>query len=344
LPGEPRFVYLVLSHRDASQVQRLCRAILALSPVARIVVAHDVHASAPPDVSDWDRVSLSERGPSKWGSYQLVSDVFDAFEAIETDGDYEWVVTISGQCFPVVDLAAWERHVADSRAHALVLQFGGIGDGRLRFGRRRSAGNRRLSRYTHNHWHLPPVLPSRDGPLRRFYRRVLQRIAVNLSPIVDYTGHPDGGSVIGVRRVHQPIPDSWPPIAGSQWNAVDREALQHLLAVSRSRQVSRAWKKTHIPDEGMIPSILHAAEHLVVVDRPVSSALFEPLNNRHPVTVTPERLDELEALARASGAPFLRKFDQAIAGTLDEMERRIREVHVANDASRIACVENGGAT
>ena len=105
------FAYIILSHRAPEQVERLTRAIRALSPDARIVITHDTHLAPLPRPLD-DRVEVHERahGPA-WGRMGLVDAVLDRMVALEAAGDHEWVAVISGQDFPVRPLDAWEDEI-----------------------------------------------------------------------------------------------------------------------------------------------------------------------------------------------------------------------------------------
>jgi hypothetical protein len=83
------------------------------------------------------------------------------------------------------------------------------------------------------------------------------------------------------------------------------------------------YETSLIPDESYIQTIVTNAPHLTVTRRAVTADRFEPLGNPHPVTVTADRLPELLALAEETGAGFLRKFEEELPGTIDELERRL---------------------
>lgn len=314
------FAYVVLSHRAPEQVERLTRAIRALSPDARVVITHDTHLSPPPrPLDDGVEVHTRAHGPA-WGRMGLVDAVLERLVDLDAAGGHEWVAVISGQDFPVRPLAAWEDEVRGLGANAVIHSMP-IAE-RMRWGRDRDVLGRVLSRYEHRHFHLP----NRGRPPSRTKARarwVLQWLASQVGPVLSYSPLPDGGSVVGVRRLRSPFSAEFPCRKGSQWLALDRAAVRHLLDVDRAGHLRPAYETSLIPDESYIQTIVTNAPHLRVARRAVTADRFEPPGNPHPITVTAERLPELLGLAEETGAGFLRKFDAELPGTIDELERRL---------------------
>ena len=69
----PVAVYVVLSHRDPHQVERLIRAIRTSSPSSHVYVWHDARQSATPTSSD-PQVHVRAHGArTDWGSWRSSS-------------------------------------------------------------------------------------------------------------------------------------------------------------------------------------------------------------------------------------------------------------------------------
>jgi hypothetical protein len=312
-----RFAYLVLSHRNPKQIHRLVSAIRTLSPACTIVVSHDQAGSEPPEIDGIGHV-ISRR-PAEWGSFGLVDAVLDGFAAIEGLGPHDWVVVVSGQDFPLVDLDVWEARVASSGANALVLRSASVGH-RLRWGRHRNAPSVHLTRYTHRYVRLPNLLPLPEGRFRRRYRKALRRLWSNTAPVLSYQGRPGNAGLLGIRRRAHPPAPAWPPVKGSQWIAFDRRAIEHVIRADRDARIRGPWSKSYIPDEAYFQTLLCNEPTLHVLDRPVSMSLWPDPGLSHPATITTALLPQLLEDARATDAAFGRKFDDAEPGPLEQLE------------------------
>src|SRR4051794_19331478 len=104
------FCYVVMSHREPHQVLALVRRIRELSPDAHVLVRHDQSASrlAASDVeAAGGRLGKSE-APVTWGDWSQMRATLEAFDEACERAEPDWLVFISGQDWPVRDLADWE--------------------------------------------------------------------------------------------------------------------------------------------------------------------------------------------------------------------------------------------
>src|SRR5271154_2014255 len=111
--GGGRFVYAVFSHQRPAQVERLVQRILALSPEAAVVLHHDPRRepmvwTRPPD----PRVHIVEPQPMDWGGFTMVAATAHVLAYIEKELDYDYCALVSGQDYPVTDLASWQNDLA----------------------------------------------------------------------------------------------------------------------------------------------------------------------------------------------------------------------------------------
>lgn len=314
----PRFCYLVFSHREPVQVERLAVAIRGVSPSSRVVITHDTTSTPPPVVDDPAVTVHDLPGGAPWGSIALVDAVLERFRALEVEGDYDWVAVVSGQDFPLRPLGGWEEDLDATGADALL--FPHPMPRRLLFGSRRNGQGLHLARYTHRHIRFPALL-GRGGRLRRRCRWLAQRLAANLTPVVNYLPLPGGGSVLGVRRRRTPFGPSLPCRKGSTWFALRRPAVQRVLAADAEHGLRAHYRHTLCPDESLIHTAVRSDPGLEVRLGRLSADIFESPFDPHPMTVTGESLPRLLAVAAESGAPFGRKF--AAPEVIDELELRL---------------------
>lgn len=321
--------YVVLTHKDWPQVQRLVGAILASSPVAFVLVAHDSRVTRFPTGVDDPRVEVFEHGlATDWGSWELVEATLRSFEHVRSRADPALVVLISGQDYPVRRLVDWEAEVLAAGSWvgtAEQLHY------TPHWGRRRGDGQDPLTRYTHR-WFQTPLARRGirfGGRVGRLLRRVRGAVALRTEPLLSVRVVTRGRGVFwGVRR-RTPFSPERPCYSGSQWVALRRPELDHLLDedLAAGSRLRRFYRHTIIPDESALvtPLSWRAAPAGLT---PVTRVVWDPALDQ-PNTCS---LDDFEELV-CSGSAFCRKVDPiASAALMDELDRHIR-VEPAADGS-----------
>jgi hypothetical protein len=311
----PRVAYLVLTHKDPVQVETLADRIRYLSPVALIVVHHDLKAPVVP----WGGhpppgIDMIDRSRVEWGDWSIVDATLRMMRrALDLRAD--WVVVLSGEHWPVTDLASWEESLSTCTADALLpaLQL----PERLHFGRKDVDGNRFLARSIH-----------RWAKIGRPRSNLLHRALMAASKASRWT-HPvlklefslrSEAWFIGLPRRRGPV-KGWPLFKGSEWIACSASAVR---ALTEQPPAVMSWfARSHIPDECYFHSVLHHASGLVVRDVLVTWVPPEPVE---PTPAWMLLKDTELSDAFGSGAAFARKIDLArnreIARSID---RRVDE-------------------
>ena len=227
-----RTAYIVLSHRDPAQVERLAAAITRASPQGHVFITHDGRRSAAPRPAE--RVHVRAHGLSTdWGSWELVEATLDAFEWAREAVDPDLVVLVSGQDYPVRELATWEREF-------LATGGGWIGGAtplayRARWGRRRGEGTDDLTRYTYRWYRLPETGLAHLLPLglQRLRTRARGAFFLRAEPVLSWRHVARGrGSYLGIRLWLTPFSRTRPCCKGPQMVAIDRALLDRLLAAT----------------------------------------------------------------------------------------------------------------
>ncbi|MRX43686.1 hypothetical protein [Agromyces kandeliae] len=322
-PARPpvRAAYVVLSHADPAQVERLVRAILASSPGAFVLVAHDARRTRPPSDGGDPRVRVVEHGlATDWGSWELVEATLRSFAIVRDLVDPALVALVSGQDYPVRRLDEWEEEVLAAetwvgQAHAIRY--------RPRWGRRRGEGDDELTRYAYRWFQTPPARRRVrvGGRLGAGLRRVRGAVALRLEPLASVRVVTRGRGVFwGIRR-RTPFSAEHPCHLGSQWLALPRPLLDALLDedLATGSRLRRFYRRTIIPDESALVTPLSWRSEPAALP-PVTHVTWDVALDQPTVV----RLDDLEELV-ASGSAFCRKVDPAASAELmDELDRRIR--------------------
>jgi hypothetical protein len=120
-PPEPRFAYMLLTHKDPHHVEELAGRILDLSPTGHVVIHHDLASELLP----WqgqppDRVHFVDRRQVLWGDWSIVDATLRMILFAHDQLDADWFVMLSGEHRPIVDLEQWEADTLASDADAFV--------------------------------------------------------------------------------------------------------------------------------------------------------------------------------------------------------------------------------
>lgn len=308
--------YVVLSHTEADQVTRLVHAVLRSSPGSTVFVTHDARRFAAPLIDD-DRVRVTTHGrPTDWGSWELVEVTLEAMRAAREAVDPDLLVLVSGQCYPVRPLAAWEaelRAAGGWQGTARALDYAPA------WGRRYGTGDDELTRYAYR-W--APVGRHLDAVLRagRLPGRALWALAHRTEPLISLRlVHRGRGAHVGLRRR---LPAGTPPIRlGSQWLAVDRARLGVVLTeLAEGTSLRRLFERSVIADEAALQTVLGGTGP-PAVPLPVSYSLWVPEDD----TTRTFGLDDLAEI-RASGSPFCRKVHTVRSAELMDALDRVNGV------------------
>lgn len=286
-----RFCYLVLAHTDRAGLLRLVRRIRELSPSCAIVVRHrDPALVDPVELAASGAVDLVSPIEMGWGSWAMVRAVLEALDAARRLTNADFFVVISGQDYPVRDLAAWEREVRLSGADALLRPM--ILAPEV-YGRR---------------WRVFSV-PGRRTVAKRGCGWAMDRLGRLGSPWLqlyrqDRTG-PDTWWC-SVPRRDGANPPTWLTKA-SLWMTLRRDLLDQMLAVARvDGSGVRGLRTVLSPDEVVLQSL--ATRLGSAVRHEATSAMrWPPGGGPSPLWLTADLVRELAA---TDAAPFARKMPE----------------------------------
>lgn len=301
-----RVAYFVHSHRGPRQVERLLVALRRGSPDALLVVGH-CPAGEPLDAAVLDSLGalhFAHRRQCQRGYWSLLEPYFDAVELLSRQsGDYEWLVYLSGQDYPIRPLAELEAMLASS-SYDGYLTFRPVSapspDGRRRQGR---------VRYLYRYFDLPGY-----GAVLRFLRPLnkLQNV---------FNVHLTYGPRLGIRAQYPGAASGQAPFCGSQWTTLRRRGAERLLATARcSGSVVDHFKRTVVPDEAFAQTVLIHDGSFALCNDDLRFVDFQSSRDGHPRILTSADCSALVA----GGYHFARKFDLEIdAAALDWLDAHL---------------------
>ena len=306
--------YLIQSHRDPPQIHRLVRVLRQGSPRAKIVVRHDFGKC---DL-DWSSLAglpdtwlLPSTGPPQVrADYACqVQPYLDAIGWLEEQGiEYDWLVNLTAQDYPVKPVAEIERFLGEARC-----------DGFLRFWDVLSpaspwSARKARARYWHRYWRLP----AGAEPVMR-----ATRLLTRFLPIHFYL---DYGALLGVRALRTPFGEGFRCHGGWAFFTLRRAAALHVREfLAGHPEVERHYKTTVAAEESLVPTVLANSGRFELVDDDLRYIDYTRAQKGSPRTLTCADLPEL-----ASGRyHFARKFDLGVdREVLDRIDRELLGIQV----------------
>lgn len=237
-----RVAYFVQSHRSPRQVERLLGVLRRGSPDALLVVGH-CPAGEPLDGAVLEAVGalhFTHRRRCQRGYWSLLEPYFDAVELLARQPlDYEWLVYLSGQDYPVRPLAELEAELAASDKDGY-LTWRHVTE-RSADGRRRQGRVRYLYRYFD--------LPGWERALRLV--RPLNRLQNAFNVHLTY------GPRFGIRARYPAATPGHAPFVGSQWTTLRRRGAELVAATARDHgPIAAHFERTVCPDEAFAQTAL----------------------------------------------------------------------------------------
>lgn len=304
-----RVCYYVQTHRAPEQVVRLVRALRRGSPGSCILVLHDFGACAlePAPLAALPEVHLLRSCyPHVRGRFSgQAQPLLDAIAWLARERvAYDWLVTLTGQDYPVAPPGELERRLAAAEC-----------DGFLRFWDVESAASpwpRRKAR--RRYWYHYRRLPDAVAPALPLLRAVTRMLpGVHLS--LDY------GPWLGVRSRRTPWRGGYRCYGGWTWFALRRPAVERVASeLAPGTPLGDHYRHTMSPEESMVQTVLLNDGGFRLVDDDLRYVDY-----RGAVRGAPRTLTAADWPALASGRYcFARKFDpEADAGLLDRIDREL---------------------
>ncbi|PSN20736.1 N-acetylglucosaminyltransferase [filamentous cyanobacterium CCP5] len=240
--------YLIQAHRDPHQVCRLIRSIRAGNPSALILIAYDFtnsrfNTSLLKDFSN--TYLLKGTRPVIRGGISAIQPYFDAIEWLIDKGyDFDWLVYISGQCYPVQSTAKLEIYLSSTQKEGFIDYFN-ILSGQSKWSIQE--GYERY--YYHKISDLPAwtMLPSRMinkmSLLDRFPYAVKSR--------------PSFGVSLWQESQHPPFTDEFICYGGNHRHVLSRACVDYLNSfLLEKKEIFDYFCETWCPEEAIVQTIL----------------------------------------------------------------------------------------
>ncbi|HEX4951963.1 MAG TPA: beta-1,6-N-acetylglucosaminyltransferase [Thermoanaerobaculia bacterium] len=320
-----RVCYLLQTHRDARQIARLVATLGQQSPGSIVLVAHDqtgcaLTAQSLPGPAEVHYLPVA--GPMRRGYFSLLDPYLQGVAWLRREGlDYDWLVYLSGQDYPVQPLTRSEALLASAECDGFLRYWPALGTGGP--WRRRRQG---LLRYYFQYRDAPPwsapwlrLLKGLNGLQSQFHVQLVY------------------GLRVGRRARHTPFDHGRVCYAGWQWTTLRRACAEHVLETVESEpELVAYYRRTICPDESLVQTIL------------VGSGRFRLTNDNLRYSDTGASRDGRPRLLGVAdlgmlisgGYCFARKFDLDYdARVLDLLDERLDETEGPRSPGRAPLAE-----
>lgn len=296
-----RVCYQVHTHHLPELTERLVRRLVDTG--ALVLVSHDERGVELP--AGLERLGdvhvLRARGG--YGDFSHLDRWMAAVRWLESHGvDYDWMVTLSGQDYPLCPVVQVEKELADSAADAYLEHFPA-------FSHDCPWPERRVrARYHYRHVRLP----RQPAPVRH-----AMRLARGLNLVQPFLRVNAAFGSVGV-RTPTPFGPGFALWGGSFFTTMRRTCVDYLHDFYRTRPaVVRYFRGTLAPEEVFFQTVLVAADRFRLVNDPLRYFDFGHGDGSRPRVLG---VADVPALL-ASGDHFARKFDPRVdAGVLDALD------------------------
>lgn len=313
-----KVLYLIQTFKNLPQIVRLVRTIRQSDPSGVVLISHNREAfkletTAFAGLSDVHIINIS--GGSRI-DFSLPASYLAALEqAHELGIHFDWVINLTGQCYPVRPLREFvsllERAQVDAFIdHRQVFDEQGRGGGIWPY---EEAHGRYHYQY---HWRLTRrALPWVWGKVLRALLIVPHKIQPWVRIDTSYALQ------IGLRDRSSIVSPAFPLFGGSYYMTLSRRAADYLREFTRSHPQIRAhFSRMNVPSEVYAHTILANNPELALSGK--QHLFIDVAHNKRGLPCTLE-VNDLDRIA-ASGAFFARKFDPAIdSAVLDRLDQQV---------------------
>jgi hypothetical protein len=311
--GTPSLLYVVQSFQNQAQIVRLAATLARVDPRGRVLVCHNAASfSLDPDLfREEPRIQVLNVSGVRRAGMSLPMMYLRSLDHVDTLGwNYDWVVNMTGQCYPCRPLSELKAMLATTAADAFVDHWEIFGPGCM--WPRQEAALRYAYRYR---WRLlehepHPLVRKLLGLPRLLINRAQPWIRVDTSYTV----------ALGVRDRSGIFGDHYPLYGGSYYMTLSRAAAQRLREVAAARpELLQRCAEMIAPSEAFPHTVLlNSADLTVSPEHHFFLDVAGARVGRHPV-LTATDADRIVA----SGRFFARKVDlgvdRALLDRLDEV-------------------------
>lgn len=327
-----KVAYLIASHTNPAQIQRLVQVLHGGRIDCEIVIHHDYDHSFldPAAFADWPNIHiLQAQSLMKWGGFSMIEMTIRSIEWICEHLQFDWLVFLSGQDYPLQPVADIERALAESTYDGFVDGVrldDAIPCGPAECFIANTPGVRCIACLERYQYHYYRMISTQHGS--RAWRRLRTAWPAAIGPanplraLVCLKKVHSANSVdffLGLHARQKPIEPFHGFYKGSQWFTINRVVAEYIRDfIAQHPQYVEYYRRTLVPDESFFQTIIFGAQRFRIMN---DSQRFVAWHDTHQDSPGVLHMADFATLV-ASGKQFARKFDitrdSAILDLLDQ--------------------------
>ncbi|AFY58141.1 putative N-acetylglucosaminyltransferase [Rivularia sp. PCC 7116] len=312
--------YLIQTYKNPEQIYRLVKLIKSTTSNSFVIISHNFK-SCSLNTSLFKRLKNVEVIPNNgvmMGSFAIIQGFFDAISwLLNHQIKFDWLINLTGQDYPTQPLSKIENFLSKTNYDGFVEYFDVYS--------KQSPWSKKVvnTRYLYSYKHFQDYLSYRQ----KYVLKPIKYIVNSCQPFVrlDYSY----GLIIGVKNFYNLFDKNFTCYGGSFFVTISDKCAIYLNNFIREQpQILSYYKKTFIPEESLIQTILVNSRKFNLCNRNYRYADFSGSRHGHPRILTSK---DFHALSN-DNIHFARKFDPKIdSEILNKLDRRIltnKDIHV----------------
>jgi hypothetical protein len=310
-----RIVFVIQSHTLLPQLSRLLRVLSAGCQDKFIIISHDGDLPPVEAIAQEYGVQTVLRSEGGRGRFGLLGSYLSALKYISKNRiQYDWLMLLSGQDYPVRSLAEFEDVLAKTPHDGYFWHFDAFkptASGPIAWSFEEAEG-----RYLFQYRLLKTKLSFVERALLR-YPRLLTAKSSN------WRLHTSYGFSVGRRATDIPFTDNFKCFGGAYSHILRKRAVDEILRfVAERPDIVRYFELTMQPDEALIPTILCNNKDFDISPEDLRYYDFSSGRLGHPKILTKFDLPLIDS----GNFFFARKFDlRRDVALFDELDARALE-------------------
>lgn len=310
--------YFIQCHRNPNQIYRLVSLIKSSSSSALVLVWFDsskIRLDSTVFQGFSDIYLLEGNFPVERGEFSMLLPYLDAIDWLfETNTEFDWLVYMTGQCYPVQPIPVFEEFLATTENHGFIEYFNVLSNT--------------------NRW------GAREGYLRYYYQKLINlpdwmQLPAKIlakSQILNFTPF-----LVNCRRSfhlslwleaqHHPFTDGFICYGGNHRHTLSRKCVQYLRDFIKSNpKLIEYYRKTVCPEESLVQTVLANSKKFNFKN---DNKIYDDYSSS--IDGSPRTLKFEDYATITSGIYFFaRKFEQdaEILNLLDEKVHGLSLIHI----------------
>lgn len=236
--------YFIQSHKNPKQILRLVTTLKKISPNCYIIISHDFSSSHLElnRLESLTNIALIKRyQPARRGDSSILDIFLETIDYLfEHDIEFDWLITLSGQDYPIQPVAKFEQFL-NSTQYDGFLNYYDSRDSKSPFNKKQNA----IKRYTSQYISLP------------YWCKPFLNQLSKIEKFIPFLRVQSYFSMLGIKAVSTPFNDDFIAYCAYHWITLSRDCIVYFRNFLKTHpKILKYYQKTLAPEESIIATVL----------------------------------------------------------------------------------------